>query len=62
MSNQQDSFDQEIEVEKYTGLKLFSIWGGLVLLALSFWAVIGNTLLLGLFSLKDFVEYLINFI
>ena len=54
----QESFEQEIEVEKYTGLKLFSIWCGLVLLALSFWAVI----ILGLFSLKDFVEYLINFI
>ena len=57
MSNQQDSFNQEIEVEKYTGLKLFSIWCGLVLLALSFWSVI----LLGMFNLKDFVEYLINF-
>ena len=56
MSNQQDSFDQEIEVEKYTGLKLFSIWCGLLLLALSFWGVI----LLSLFSLKDFVEYLIS--
>ena len=54
----QESFEQEIEVEKYTGLKLFSIWCGLVLLALSFWAVI----ILGLFSLKDFVEYLINII
>lgn len=54
----QNSFDQEIEVEKYTGLKLFSIWSGLVLLALSFWVVI----LLGLFSLKGFVEYLINII
>lgn len=54
----QESFDQEIEVEKYTGLKLFSIWCGLVLIALSFWAVI----ILGLFSLKDFVEYLINII
>ena len=52
----QESFDQEIEVEKYTGFKLFSIWCGLVLLALSFWAVI----ILGLFSLKDFIEYLIN--
>ena len=58
MSNQQESFDQEIEVEKYTGLKLFSIWCGLVLLALSIWAVI----ILGLFSLKDFVEYIINII
>ena len=58
MSNQQDSFNQEIEVEKYTGLKLFSIWGGLVLLALSFWAVI----ILGMFSLKDFVEYVIGII
>lgn len=54
----QESFDQEIEVEKYTGLKLFSIWSGLVLLALSFWGVIIS----GLFSLKDFVEYLINII
>ena len=52
----QDSFNQEIEIEHYTGLKLFSIWCGLVLLALSFWAVI----LLCLFSLKDFIEYLIN--
>ena len=58
MSNQQDSFNQEIEVEKYTGLKLFSIWCGLVLLALSFWAVIFS----GLFSIKYFVEYLINMI
>lgn len=54
----QESFDQEVEVEKYTGFKLFSIWCGLVLLALSFWAVI----ILGLFSLRDFVEYLINII
>ena len=58
MSNQQDSFNQEIEVEKYTGLKLFSIWSGLLMLALSFWGII----ILGLFSLKDFVEYLINII
>ena len=58
MTNQSDSFNQEIEVEKYTGIKLFSIWRCLVLLALSIWVV----LLLGLFSLKDFVEYLINFI
>ena len=58
MTNQSESFEQEIEVEKYTGIKLFSIWCGLVLLALSFWAVI----LLGLFSLKDFIEYLINII
>ena len=58
MTNQSESFNQEIEVEKYTGIKLFSVWWGLVLLALSFWAVI----ILGLFSLKDFVEYLINFI
>ena len=58
MSNQQDSFNQEIEVEKYTGLKLFSIWPGLLILALSFWGVI----ILGLFSLKDFVGYLINII
>lgn len=53
-----DSFNQEIEVEKYTGLKLFSIWLGILMLALSFWGVI----ILGLFSIKDFVEYLINFI
>ena len=52
----QDSFDQEIDAEHYTGLKLFYIWCGLVLLALSFWGVI----ILGLFSIKDFVEYLIN--
>ena len=58
MTNQSESFDQEIEVEKYTGIKLFSIWCGLILLALSFWAVI----LLGLFSIKDFVEYLSNII
>ena len=58
MTNQEDSFDQEIDAEKYTGLKLFSIWCGLVLLALSFWGVI----ILGLFNLKDFVEYLINII
>ena len=58
MTNQSESFDQEIEVEKYTGLKLFSIWCGAVLLALSFWAVI----ILVLFSLKDFVEYLSNII
>ena len=58
MTNQSESFEQEIEVEMYTGFKLFSIWCGLVLLALSFWGVIIS----GLFSLKDFVEYLINFI
>ena len=54
----QDSFNQEIEVEKYTGFKLFSIWFGLVLLALSFWGVIISCL----FNLKDFVEYIINII
>ena len=54
----QESFDQEIEVEMYSGIKLFSIWCGLILLALSFWAVI----ILVLFSLKDFVEYLSNII
>ena len=58
MTNQSESFEQEIEVEKYTGFKLFSIWFGLFLLALSFWGVI----LLGLFELKDFVEYIIIFI
>ena len=58
MSNQQDSFDQEIEIEHYTGLKLFSIWCGAVGLALCFWFVI----LLCLFSLKDSVEYLIGVI
>ena len=58
MINQSESFDQEIDTEHYTGIKLFSIWCGLVLLALSFWAVI----ILGLFSLKDFVEYLINIV
>ena len=58
MSNQQDSFNQEIEVEKYTGLKLFSIWSCLLMIALSFWTVI----LLGLFSLKDFVEYIVGII
>ena len=58
MTNQSESFEQEIEVEMYTGIKLFSIWCGLVLLALSFWGVI----LLSLFNLKDFVEYLINII
>lgn len=58
MTNQTESFNQEINTEHYTGIKLFSIWCGAVLLALSFWAVI----LLGLFSLKDFVEYLIGVI
>lgn len=58
MINQSESFDQEIDTEHYTGIKLFSIWCGLILLALSFWAVI----ILGLFSLKDFVEYLINIV
>ncbi len=58
MTNQSESFDQEIDTEHYTGLKLFSVWCGAVLLALSFWAVI----LLGMFSLKDFVEYLIGII
>ena len=58
MTNQSDSFNQEIEVEKYTGLKLFSIWCGLALLALSF----GTVIILGLFSIKDFVEYLINIV
>lgn len=50
--------NQGTEEEHYTGLKLFSIWCGLVLLALGFWFVI----ILGLFSLKYFVEYLINII
>lgn len=50
--------NQGTEEEHYTGLKLFSIGCGAVLLALGFWAVV----LLGLFSLKDFVEYLINII
>ena len=58
MTNQSESFDQEIDTEHYTGIKLFSIWCGLVLLALSFWAVI----ILGLFSLKDFVEYIVGII
>ena len=58
MTNQTESFNQEINTEHYTGIKLFSIWCGAVLLALSFWAVI----LLGLFSIKDFVEYLINIV
>ena len=50
--------NQGTEEDHYTGLKLFSIWCGAVLLALSFWAVI----ILVLFSLKDFVEYIISFI
>ena len=50
--------NQGTEEEHYTGLKLFSIWCGLVLLALGCWAVI----LLGLFGLKDFIEYLINIV
>ena len=54
--------NQGTEEEHYTGLKLFSIWCGAVLLALGCWAVIGNILLLGLFSLKDFIEYLINIV
>ena len=58
MTNQSDSFNQEIEVEKYTGIKLFSIWRGLVLLTLSFCGVIIS----GLFSLKDFVEYIVGII
>ena len=58
MNNQEDSFDQEIDAEHYTGLKLFSIWSGLLILALSFWGVI----ILGLFSLKDFVEYIVGII
>ena len=58
MTTQSESFEQEIDTEHYTGLKLFSIWCGAVLLALGCWAVI----LLGLFSLKDFVEYLIGVI
>ena len=58
MTNQSESFEQEIEVEKYTGFKLFSIWFGLFLLAFSFWGVV----LLGLFSLKDFVEYIVGII
>ena len=58
MTNQSESFDQEIDTEHYTGFKLFSIWCGEVLLVLGFWFVI----ILGLFSLKDFVEYLINII
>ena len=58
MTNQSESFEQEIEVEKYTGFKLFSIWLSMLILALSFWCVI----LLGLFELKDFVEYVINIV
>ena len=50
--------NQGTEEEHYTGLKLFSIWCGAVLLALGFWFVI----ILGLLSLKDFVEYLINIV
>ena len=50
--------NQGTEEEHYTGLKLFSIWCGAVLLALGCWAVI----LLGLFELKDFVEYIISFV
>lgn len=58
MTKQLESLDQEIDTEHYTGFKLFSVWCGTVLLALGCWAV----LLLGLFSLKDFVEYLIGII
>ena len=58
MTNQEDSFDQEIEIEYYSGLTIFFIGLMAVLIALSFWFVI----ILGLFSLKDFVEYLINII
>ena len=50
--------NQGTEEEHYTGLKLFSIWCGAVLLALGCWAVI----ILGLFSLKDFVEYIVGII
>ena len=46
------------QTEHYTGIKLFSIWCGAVLLALGFWFVV----ILGLFSLKDFVEYLISIV
>ena len=42
----------------YRGFKLFSIWCGAVEFALGCWFVI----ILGLFSLKDFVEYLITII
>ena len=58
MTNQSESFDQEIDTEHYTGIKLFSTWGGVVLLALGFWYVV----ILGLFSLKGFAEYLIGVI
>ena len=58
MTNQEITEEYCNQTEHYTGIKLFSIWCGAVLLALSFWAVI----ILGLFSLKDFVEYLSNII
>ena len=58
MNNQSESFEQEIEVEMYTGFKVFTIWLSMLMLALSFWGVI----LLGLFSLKDFVEYIVGII
>ena len=58
MTNQSESFDQEIDTEHYTGIKLFSLWCGAVLLALGFWFVV----ILGLFSLKGFAEYLIGII
>ena len=50
--------NQEITEEHHTGIKLFSIWCGAVGFALGCWFVI----ILGLFSLKDFVEYLITII
>ena len=58
MTNQEITEEHCNPTEHYTGLKLFSIGCGAVLLALGFWAVV----LLGLFSIKDFVEYLINII
>ncbi|UNY40493.1 hypothetical protein KLEP7_gp67 [Pseudaeromonas phage vB_PpeM_ KLEP7] len=58
MTNQEESFDQEIEIEPYSGITIFFIGVVAVIISLGFWFVI----ILGLFSIKDFVEYLINII
>lgn len=52
------SSSQEIEIEYYSDLTIFFIGVVAVIISLGFWFVI----ILGLFSLKDFVEYIINII
>lgn len=54
----QEYFDQEIELDPYSNITILFIGCIAIIVSLAAWIVI----LLGLFSLKDFVEYLINII